>query len=46
MALLCFSDVAQDLLQMHGMQYGAEHEDIQGIQQKSILRGVSTKYFV
>lgn len=31
------SDMAQNVLQVHRMQHGTQHENIQGFQQESVL---------
>lgn len=39
-----FADMAQIVLQVSGVQYDAQHEDVQGIQQATVLRSVSIFY--
>ena len=40
-SLSSFLDLAQRMLQVPGVRYDPQHEDLQGLQQATILRGVS-----
>lgn len=35
--------MAQNVFQMHRMRHGAQYENLQGLQQNALLRGVSSK---
>lgn len=39
---MMFSGMAQGMFQMSGLQHDLEHENLQRIQQATVLRGVST----
>jgi len=45
--LLSFvSDMAQNVFQMHRMRHDAQYENLQGLQQNALLRGVSLTKFL